>query len=114
MKNLFKLMLMLLGFMGFSQGLKQNARSKTVTFPNGDESIVITTGKQANLLKLTSDNQTDRFESLELSNHEVVHQREFPGRPPGLDSLKQGYSQYTVYREEENNQEEPYDEDING
>lgn len=106
-------MLMLLGFMGFSQGLKQTARSKTVTFPNGDESIVITTGKQANLLKLISDSQTDRFESLELSNHEVVHQREFPGRPPGLDSLKQGHSQYTVYREEEN-EPKSSDEEING
>ena len=96
---------MLFGFMGFSQGQTQVERSKTVTFPNGDESIVITTGKQANLLRLTSHNQTDRFESLELSNHEVVHQKEFPGQARGLDSLTQRNAQYSAYREEENDQE---------
>ena len=106
MRKILKLTLMLFGFMGFSQGQLQVERSKTVTFPNGDESIVITTGKQANLLKLTSQNQTDRFEGLELSNHEAVHQRELPGMGPGLDSLTQYYSQYSIYREEEIEPEE--------
>ncbi|MGA9271259.1 MAG: hypothetical protein WBV45_11600 [Lutimonas sp.] len=107
MKNLFKFTLLLFGFMGFSQSVKQNEKSNTVTFPNGDESIVITTGKQANLLKLTSDNQTDRFEALQLSNHEAVHQRELPGIDPGLESLTQRYSQHGLSREEEIIQEEP-------
>jgi hypothetical protein len=106
MKNRIKFTLLLFGFMGFSQSVKQNEKARTVTFPNGDESIVITTGKQANLLKLTSQNQTDRFEGLELSNHEAVHQRELPGMDPGLDSLTQYYSQYSVYREEEIEPEE--------
>jgi hypothetical protein len=106
MKNRIKFTLLLFGFMGFSQSVKQNEKGRTVTFPNGDESIVITTGKQANLLKLTSQNQTDRFEGLELSNHEAVHQRELPGMDPGLDSLTQYYSQYSIYREEEIEPEE--------
>ena len=106
MKNRIKFTLLLFGFMGFSQSVKQNEKGRTVTFPNGDESIVITTGKQANLLKLTSQNQTDRFEGLELSNHEAVHQRELPGMGPGLDSLTQYYSRYNVYREEEIEPEE--------
>lgn len=106
MKDIFKFTLLLFGFMGFSQSVKQNEKRNTVTFPNGDESIVITTGKQANLLTLTSNNQTDRFEALELSNHEVAHQRELPGIDPGLDSLTQNYLQYSVYREEEIEPEE--------
>lgn len=101
MKNILKFTLLLFGFMGFSQSVKQNKNGNTVTFPNGDESIVITTGNQANLLTLTSNNQTDRFEALELSNHEAVHQRELPGIDPGLDSLTQYYYRYSVYREEE-------------
>ena len=107
MKNVFKLFLMLVGFMGFSQSVKQQQRSTKVTLTNGDESIVITQGKQANLLKLTSYNQTDRFEGLELSNHEVVHQRELPGIDPGLDSLTQQKIEYTVFREEEIDSEQP-------
>lgn len=106
MKNLVKFTLLLFGFIGFSQSVKKNENVRTVTFPNGDESIVITTGKQANLLKLTSHNQADRFEGLELSNHEAVHQRELPGIGPGLDSLTQYYSHYSLYREEEIQQEE--------
>jgi len=106
MKNRIKFTLLLFGFMGFSQSVKQNEKGRTVTFPNGDESIVITTGKQANLLKLTSQNQTDRYEGLELSNHEAVHQRELPGIDPGLDSLTQYYKRYSVYREEEIEPEE--------
>lgn len=96
---------MLVGFMGFSQSVKQKEKSVTVTLENGDESIMITQGKQANLLRLTSHNQTDRFEGLELSNHEVVHQRELPGIDPGLDSLTQRYLQYSVFREEETSPE---------
>ena len=107
MKNVFKLFLMIVGFMGFSQSVKQEQRSTKVTLNNGDESIVITRGKQANLLKLTSHNQTDRFEGLELSNHEAVHQRELPGIDPGLDSLTQLRIEYTVFREEEIDSEEP-------
>ena len=107
MKNVFKLFLMLVGFMGFSQSVKQQQRSTKVTLNNGDESIVITQGKQANLLKLTSYNQTDRFEGLELSNHEAVHQRELPGIDPGLDSLTHQKIEYTVFREEEIDSEEP-------
>jgi len=107
MKDILKVTLLLFGFMGFSQSVKQKEKVNMVTFPNGDESIVITTGKQANLLTLTSNSQTDRFEALELSNHEAVHQRELPGIDPGLDSLTQYYSRYSVLREEEEiNQEE--------
>ena len=97
---------MLIGFAGFSQSQKQSDQGVTVTLTNGEESIVITQGKQANLLKLTSNNQTDRFEGLELSNHEVVHQRELPGMTPGLDSLAEGHSHYSFYSEEEPDPEE--------
>lgn len=108
-KFTFKLFLMLLGYLGFSQGMRQPKGTTTVTFPNGDESIVITTGKQANLLRLTTNNQAARFEGLELSNHEVVHQRELPGQAPGLDSPEQDKMQYSVKRDEEEMGTDPLD-----
>jgi hypothetical protein len=84
-------------------------KSMTVTFPNGDESIVITAGKQANMLKLTSNNQTIRFDGLELSNHEVVHAKELPGVSSGLDSLTSGRIQYSYYREDEESDQDTLD-----
>lgn len=102
---------MLLGYLGYAQGSRQPKGVTTVTFPNGDESIVITTSRQANLLKLTSNNQTSRFEGLELSNHEVVHQRELPGISPELDSLGEETMEYSVKAVEEELDSDPNDSD---
>jgi hypothetical protein len=101
MKNIFTLMLLLAGYMGFSQGGIDVRKRTIVTFPNGDESIVIMKGKQANMLSLTSTNQTNRFEELKLSNHEVVHKQELPGMNPELDSLVRIRAAYSLYREED-------------
>jgi hypothetical protein len=105
MKNIFRLIMLLTGYIGFSQsGIDLSSRS-IVTFPNGDESIVITTRKKATMLSLTSANQTNRFEELKLSNHEVVHMKELPGMVPELDSLVRSRAAYSLYREEEKDSE---------
>lgn len=101
MKNRFKLLLMLTGYIGFSQSETVTKSKSTVTFPNGDESIVITKGKQEIMLSLRSNNQTSRFEELKLSNHEVVHEKELPGLNPELDSLARIRGAYSLYRKEE-------------
>lgn len=79
----------------------EHRKRSIVTFPNGDESIVIRTGKKDNMLSLTSNNQTSRFEELKLSNHEVVHKKELPGMTPELDSLVRSRGAYSLYREED-------------
>ena len=53
---------------------------------------------------LTTNNQATRFEGLELSNHEVVHQKELPGFNPGLDSLVNTHEAYSFSIETEGEQ----------
>ena len=101
MKNMFKLFIMLTGFIGFSQGEKGMTNTTTVTFPNGDESIVITTGGKQNKLTLTSNNQTNRFEGLELSNHEVVHEKGLPDLIRESGNPEGARAEYSLKREEE-------------
>jgi hypothetical protein len=109
MKNIFKMLIMLTGYIGLSQSERGMTKGTTVTFPNGDESIVITTGEKTNMLQLTNNSQTDRFEGLELSNHEVVHQKGLPGFSPEPDSLGGERAEYSLYREEEDTQSENSD-----
>ena len=103
-KNIFKLVIMLIGYIGFSQDTKDDRSNQTITFPNGDESIVITAGNKAKVLRLTTNNQATRFEGLELLNHEVVHQKELPGFNPGLDSLVNAHEAYSFSIETEGDQ----------
>lgn len=109
MKNMFKVFIMLSGYIGFSQGEKGMTKSTTVTFPNGDESIVIQTGENSSTLMLTSNNQTNRFEGLELSNHEVVHDKGLPGMVPGPDNPEGASAEYSLKREEEDSPTESSD-----
>lgn len=73
MKYIFSLLMMFIAYNGFSQnGEKRNRRSIT-TFPNGDEAITIIENSETNVIRLTSTDAYNKYEMLDLSNHEVVH-----------------------------------------
>ena len=71
--------MMFIAYNGFSQNGKRKRRSIT-TFPNGDEAITIIENSETNVIRLTSTEAYNRYEMLDLSNHEVVHRSSKKGK----------------------------------
>ncbi len=73
-KNVCRLLIAMLGYMGFSQqGNGEKWAKNITTFSNGDESITITENRNTNVLKLSKSESAEKYEILELSNHEAAH-----------------------------------------
>ena len=67
-------MIAMLGYIGFSQeGSTEKWVRHITTFSNGDESITITESHSANVLKLSKSENAEKYQILELSNHEAAH-----------------------------------------
>ena len=64
---------MFIVYNGFSQNGENSKRSKITTFPNGDEAITIIENSDTNVIQLTRTENYNKYEMLDLSNHEAAH-----------------------------------------
>lgn len=65
--------MMFIVYNGFSQNTEKSKRKSITTFPNGDESITIIENSDSNVIRLTKTEDYNKYEMLDLSNHEAVH-----------------------------------------
>lgn len=65
--------MMFIVYNGFSQSTEKSKRKIITTFPNGDESITIIENSDTNVIRLTNTEDYNKYEMLDLSNHEAVH-----------------------------------------
>ena len=72
MKYIFNLLMMFIAYNGFSQNHRKEKKNIT-TFPNGDEAITIIENSDTNVIRLTRTDDYNKYEMLDLSNHEAVH-----------------------------------------
>jgi len=73
MKFIFNLLMMFIVYNGYSQNTEKSKRRNITTFPNGDEAITIIENSDRNVIRLTRTEDYNRYEMLDLSNHEAVH-----------------------------------------
>ena len=95
--------MMFIGCMGYSQsniGGKESNNHVT-TFPNGDESITIIENSKKNVLKLSLSEDFKSYQSLELSNHEAIHNYSNKKRMYLLNKADQKKGNYTVIASED-------------
>ena len=81
MKFIFNLLMMFIVYNGFSQNSEKSKRRNITTFPNGEEAITIIENSDKNVLRLTRTEDYNRYEMLDLSNHEAVHR---PSKKRGI------------------------------
>jgi len=97
MKYIFNLIMMFIGCMGYSQSNSSGRESNHITtFPNGDESITIIENSKSNVLKLSLSEDFQKYQSLELSNHEAVHRYSNKKRMNLMNKANQKKGNYTV------------------
>lgn len=73
MKYLFNFLMMFIAYNAFAQSGKNEKIKNIVTFPNGDEAITIIENSERNVIQLTTTDDYNRYEMLDLSNHEAAH-----------------------------------------
>jgi len=90
----------LLSLTGFAQTNNSEQPEKitkyVTTFPNGEEAITITESTASNLLKLASADNFYKYEILETTNHELVHQSNNKGKICDIDKSKLEDGNYTL------------------
>ena len=87
---------MIIVYNGFSQNAEKRKRGNITTFPNGDEAITIIENSDTNVIRLTRTEDYNRYEMLDLSNHEAVHR---PSKKRGIiemDGTDQHQGSYTI------------------
>ena len=96
MKFIFNLLMMFIVYNGFSQNTEKSKRRNITTFPNGDEAITIIENSDRNVIRLTRTEDYNRYEMLDLSNHEAVHR---PSKKRGIivmDGADDKQGSYTI------------------
>ena len=96
MKFIFNLLMMFIVYNGFSQNSEKSKRRNITTFPNGEEAITIIENSDKNVLRLTRTEDYNRYEMLDLSNHEAVHR---PSKKRGIiemDGADENHGSYTI------------------
>lgn len=73
MKYLFNFLMMFIAYNAFAQSGKNEKIKNIVTFPNGDEAITIIENSERNVIQLITTDDYNRYEMLDLSNHEAAH-----------------------------------------
>jgi len=74
-KFIFSFIMMFIAYNGLAQNEKNSGNRKVATFSNGDEAIRITAKTNKNMIKLTTTDDYNKYDILELSNHEVIHRK---------------------------------------
>ena len=101
---------MFIVYNGFSQNTEKSKRKNITTFPNGDESITIIENSDTNVIRLTRTEDYNKYEMLDLSNHEAVHR---PGKKRGIiktEGTEQNHGIYTI-RSSNNNAKNENEDD---
>jgi len=65
--------MMFIAYNGFAQNTMKGKTRSIATFSNGDEAIEIIAKTDKNVIKLTTADDYNKYEILDLSNHEVNH-----------------------------------------
>jgi len=90
----------LISLTGFAQSVNTNQQDKitkyVTTFPNGEEAITIVENSNSDNLKLSSADNFYKYEILESSNHELVHQSNNRGKVCDIDKSKLEDGTYTL------------------
>lgn len=100
---------MFIVYNGFSQNTEKNKTRNIITFPNGDEAITIIETKDTNVIQLTTKDDYNRYEMLDLSNHEAAHRSTKKGenfRTKMTDWNVRGYTVRKLNTEATNEKEE--------
>lgn len=87
---------MFIVYNGFSQSSEKSKRRNITTFPNGEEAITIIENSDKNVIRLTRTEDYNRYEMLDLSNHEAVHR---PTKKRGIiemDGADENHGSYTI------------------
>ena len=87
---------MIIVYNGFSQNSEKSKRKNITTFPNGDEAITIIENSDSNEIRLTKTEDYNKYEMLDLSNHEVVHR---PSKKRGIiktEGTEHNHGTYTM------------------
>ena len=87
---------MFIVYNGFSQNTEKSKRRNITTFPNGEEAITIIENSDTNVIRLTRTEDYNRYEMLDLSNHEAVHR---PSKKRGIiemDGADENHGSYTI------------------
>ena len=87
---------MFIAYNGFSQNGEKKRRRSITTFPNGDEAITIIENSETNVIRLTSADAYNKYEMLDLSNHEVVHRSSKKREIIGAELTDKHDESYTV------------------
>ena len=87
---------MIIVYNGFSQNGEKSKRANITTFPNGDEAITIIENSDANVIRLTRTEDYNKYEMLELSNHEAVHRTSKKREIIATEGTEQDRGSYTI------------------
>jgi len=96
MKYIFNLLMMLIVYNGFSQKAEKSKRVNITTFPNGDEAITIIENSDTNVIRLTRTQDYNKYEMLDLSNHEAVHRTSKKRGIIATEGTEQDQGSYTI------------------
>ena len=73
MKYIFNFLMMIIAYNAFAQRGDNEKKRNIITFTNGDEAVTIIENSERNVIQLTTTDDVNRYEMLDLSNHEEVH-----------------------------------------
>jgi len=96
MKYIFNLLMMFIVYNGFSQKAEKSKRVNITTFPNGDEAITIIENSDTNVIRLTSTDDFNKYEMLDLSNREAVHRTTKKRGIITTEGTEQDQGSYTI------------------
>jgi len=111
MKYLFNFLMMFIAYNAFGQNGKNEKTRNIVTFPNGDEAITIIENSDKNVIQLTTTEDYNRYETLDLSNHEAVHRSSNKKGRIRSDIIDQFGENYMVGKNEDEPTVESEDEE---
>ena len=72
-KFIFNFIMMFIAYNGFAQNEQKGKTRNIATFSNGDEAIEIIAKSDKNVIKLRTTADYNKYEILDLSNHEAIH-----------------------------------------
>lgn len=104
-KRTLSILMMTIAYNGFAQNNEKGKARSIATFANGDEAIEIIAKTNKNVIRLSSSDDYNEFDILDLSNHEVNLQPRESNHLIDIDSS----ANYTVERPEKMRKEEEDD-----
>lgn len=105
---------MIIAYNGYAQDPEKKKVKSITTFPNGDESIIIIENAGKCVIQLSSTQNSNEYEMLDLSNHEAAHRLSKKREILKRQAADQLDDQYVIGRREDELPEEVQDDDEKG